>query len=430
MPKLTAAAVRAAKHPGSHGRPIRIADGDGLYMQITFAGARSWIFRYTIAGRERWAGLGSAELVSLAEARRLALECRRALAAGRDPIEERRAERRRRAPADRSFAAAARALLEAKRPGWRNPKHAAQWARTLEAYAFPVLGDLPVERIGTEQVLEVLRPIWTRVPETAQRLRQRIEAVLDWAVAHGWLPPGTPNPARWRGHLAALLPPPRRVKAVRHHPALPWPRMPAFWRALAERPGIAAAALRFAILTAARSGEVRLATWAEFDLEAAVWTVPADRMKARRTHRVPLAPEALAILETMRPLARGPGSLVFPGAVNGRPLSDMALSAVVRAMCFDGLEPGEPPRWRDPEGRAAVPHGVRATFKDWSRAHGWPDHLSEAALAHVDKDKVRAAYARGDLLEERRPMMAAWAKFVTGGASEAGTIVPRRVRAV
>ena len=414
MPGLTALAVRAAKHPGGHDRPIRLADGSGLYLQVTPNGARSWVFRYVANGRERYMGLGSAELVSLAEARRLALACRRTLAEGRDPIEEHRAERRRRAPADRTFTAAARALLEAKRSGWHNPKHAAQWANTLEVHAFPVLGPLPVDRIETEHVLAVLRPLWERTPETAQRLRQRIEAVLDYARAHGWIPPGRANPARWKGHLAALLPPPRRVKAVRHHPALPWQQMPAFWAALATRPGIAAAALRFAILTAARSGEVRVATWAEIDLEAAIWTVPAARTKARRTHRVPLAPEALALLEAMQPLARGPGSLVFPGAVAGRPLSDMSLSAVTRGMSFDGLAPGEPPRWRDPEGRAVVPHGFRATFKDWARAHGWPDHLSELALAHADKDKVRAAYARADLLEGRRPLMEAWVDYCLG----------------
>jgi integrase len=416
MPKLTVAAVRAARHPGTHGRPVRIPDGNGLYLQITPGGSRSWVFRYVRHGRERHMGLGAADLVSLAEARRLATEARRLLADGRDPIEERRAERRRRAAPDLTFAAAARALLAAKRSGWRNAKHAAQWAGTLETYAFPGLGALAVEKVETAHVLEVLRPVWTRAPETAQRLRQRIEAVLDFATAHGWLPSGAPNPARWRGHLAALLPPPRKVKPVRHHPALPWAHVPAFWAALAERPGIAAAALRFAILTAQRSGAVRLATWAELDLDAAIWTIPAAHMKAGRSHRAPLQPAALAIVEAMRPFARGPGSLVFPGAVRGQPLSDMSLSAVVRGMSSDGLAPGEPPRWRDPEGRAIVPHGFRSTFRDWTRASGWPDHLGELALAHADKDKVRAAYARGDLLEERRPMMAAWAAFVAGGA--------------
>jgi integrase len=284
-----------------------------------------------------------------------------------------------------------------------------------------------VAEIGTEDVLRVLRPLWRRVPETASRLRQRVEAVLDAARVRGWR--GGENPARWEGHLANELPPPRKVRRVRHRPALPWQRIGAFMAALAEREGTAALALRFAILTASRTGEVRGMRWAEVDLEAAVWMVPGERMKAGSTHRVPLGPAALAVLEAVRPLAKGPQSLVFPGARAGRPLSDMAVSEVVRRMNGGGAE-GEPrPRWRDHEGRAVVPHGFRSTFRDWAgetRPEG--REVVERALAHTVRDKAEAAYARSDLLEKRRPLMEAWGEQSARLPAEVVTLAARQAR--
>lgn len=416
MGKLTALSVKSLRHPGGARRPVRFPDGAGLYLQITPGGAKSWLFRYMFQGKEREMGLGpmgeAPGGVPLAKARQLAAAAKAVLRAGRDPIEDRqgarRAEQRAKAEAaERTFRMAALLLVEGKRAGWRNPKHGAQWIATLEAYAFPEVGSMPVADVDTAAVLRVLRPIWERVPETASRVRQRIEAVLDAAAVKGWR--AGENPARWKGHLAGELPQPRKVKRPVHRPALPWERMGEFMAALAEREGIAAQALRFAILTAARSGEVRGARWSEIDVQTAVWTVPGSRMKAGRTHRVPLSPAALAVLDVVRPLARGPGDLVFPGGRAGKPLSDMSLSEVVRRM-NEGGEPGAPPRWRDAEGRAAVPHGFRASFRMWAgetRPEG--REVVEMALAHTIKDKTEAAYARTDMLERRRPLMDAWA---------------------
>ena len=262
--------------------------------------------------------------------------------------------------------------------------------------------------VDTAAVLRVLRPVWERVPETASRVRQRIEAVLDAARVKGWRI--GENPARWKGHLAGELPQPGKVKRVEHRPALPWERMGEFIAALDERDGIAALALRFVILTAARSGEVRKMRWREVDLGAKVWTVPGERMKAGKTHRVPLSPAALEALETVRPLAKGAADLVFPSVRKNVPLSDMTLSEVVRRM-NEGGEPGARPRWCDAGGRAVVPHGFRASFRMWAgetRPEG--REVVEMALAHTIKDKAEASYARSDLLEKRRPLMDAWAE--------------------
>ena len=417
MGKLTAAAVRAAKCPSNSRRPVRFGDGNGLSLQVAPGDTKSWLFRYMLRGKAREMGLGPVgeppEGVPLAKARALAAEAKARLRAAHDPIAERQAARQAELKAkaeakEHTFRAAALALVESKRAGWRNPKHGAQWLATLEAYAFPEIGDLSVAEVDTAAVLRVLRPIWERVPETASRVRQRIEAVLDAARVKGWYT--GENPARWKGHLAGELPQPRKVKRVAHRPALPWERMGEFMATLVERDGISALALRFVILTAARTGEVRGMRWRELDLGAKVWTVPGDRMKAGRTHRVPLSPAALAVLETVRALAKGPADLVFPGGRANRPLSDMSLSEVVRRM-NEGGEPGAPPRWRDAEGRAVVPHGFRASFRMWAgetRPEG--REVVEMALAHSIKDKAEAAYARSDLLEKRRPLMDAWAE--------------------
>jgi len=421
---LTARAVANARHPGTHRRPVRIGDGGGLYLQIAPGGSKSWLFRFRLREKDREMGLGSADPdgrsggVTLAEARERAATARKLVREGVDPIEARQHEEAARqaaeeaaarAAAPRTFRDVAETFLADREGGWSNPKHRAQWEATLRSLAYPTLGALAVETIGTEEVLTVLRAIWTETPETASRLRGRIEAVLSFAKARGWRE--GENPARWRGHLDHMLANPRKVKRPEHRPALPWRDMPTFMAEMLKREGVAIHALAFAILTAARTGEVRLARWREIDRENRVWTVPAARMKARRVHRVPLSAAALAVLDAVAELARDGESLIFPSALRkNAPLSDMTLSAVVRRMNEDAG--GELPRWRDAEGRAVVPHGFRSTFRDWAgetRPEG--REVAEAALAHVIKGKAEAAYARSDLLERRRPLMDAWGEW-------------------
>ncbi|MXP63408.1 site-specific integrase [Roseomonas sp. M0104] len=421
---LTARAVANAKHPGTHKRPVRIGDGGGLYLQIAAGGSKSWLFRFRLREKDREMGLGAADPegrsggVTLAEAREKAATARKLMREGVDPIDARQDEAEARKAADaaatlaaspRTFKSVTEAFLTDREGGWSNPKHRAQWEATLRTLAFPALGKMPVERIGTEDVLNVLRGIWTQTPETASRLRGRIEAVLNFARVRGWRE--GENPARWRGHLDHMLANPRKVKRPEHRPALPWREMPAFMAAMLKREGVAIHALAFAILTAARTGEVRLARWREIDREQAVWTVPAARMKARKVHRVPLSPAALAVLDAVAPLAKEGESLIFPSAMReGAALSDMTLSAVIRRMNEEAG--GELPRWRDAEGRAVVPHGFRSTFRDWAgetRPEG--REVAEAALAHAIKGKAEAAYARSDLLEKRRPLMNAWGEW-------------------
>jgi integrase len=379
--KLTDRAVKAAA-PGRH------MDGTvrGLTLLVWPTGARSWVVRYQLNGKRRDMGLGPYPEVGLARAREKALEARRLVKEGLDPVAERgRAKRL-------TFKAAAEQLLESKRPGWRNAKHAWQWEATLKTLAFPTLGALDVKQVGTGDVLAVLRKIWTERPETASRVRQRIEAVLDYAAAIGARTGD--NPARWRGHLDHLLPKPGKVRQVRHHPALDWRDAPAFMAGLLKREGLGARALAFAILTAARSGEARGMIWGEVDDADSVWTVPAARMKAGKEHRVPLAAAARSLLG-----GRGePEALVFPSP-NGpaKPLSDMTLLAALRRMSRGDL----------------TVHGFRSTFRDWAgetTAH--PREVVEAALAHRLQDKAEAAYARGDLFAKRRRLMEDWAAYL------------------
>ncbi len=433
MPKLTAAFVRNQKCPSNSQRPVRFGDGSGLYLQVAPGDTKSWLFRFTLHGKAREMGLGPVGeppgAVSLADARRLAGEARALLRDGRDPIverQERKATLRREAleASERTFRAAAEAFVKTRAAGWKNEKHAAQWTATLEQHAFPVIGDMAVAKIGTDDVLRVLRPIWERVPETASRVRQRIEAVLDAAKVKGWRT--GENPARWKGHLAGELPAPAKVKRVAHRPALPWQQMAAFMEALNQRQGMAAKAVRFTILTATRTGEVRGMRWREVDLDAKVWTIPGERMKAGKLHRVPLSPAALAVLDDVRSLMKAPADLVFPSANGKTPLSDMALSMLVRSMACDSLAEGELPRWRDGEGRAVVPHGFRSTFRDWAgETRNDGRDVVEAALAHTIKDKAEAAYARSALLEKRRVLMDAWAEQCGRQSSEVVKLADR-----
>jgi integrase len=380
--RLSAAFVRAAAQGFW-------PDGDGLYLRVDDKGNRRWVFVSQKGGKRREMGLGSARAVSLADARTLAHEARQAILGGRDPIADRRtAEKVESRPL--TFGAAVNALLEAKESEWRNTKHRAQWRMTLTEYAKPLAGT-PVVAIDTESILSVLKPIWQTKPETASRLRGRIEAVLDYARAKGNLPHDRANPARWKSHLAHLLP--KRGKLSRgHHAAMAWRDVPAFLERLRERETVAARALEFTILTAARTSEVLGACWSEFDLEAKIWTVPARRMKAAREHRVPLSDAALTIVEKLTEAKAG--EFVFPGQRAGRPLSNMAFEMVLRRMNVK-----------------VTTHGFRSSFRDWcGDATRFPRELAEAALAHVIGDKSEQAYRRSDALERRQELMDAWAR--------------------
>jgi integrase len=386
--RLTAVAISKLKTAGYH------PDGAGLYLQLSTAGTKSWIVRYTLAGRPREMGLGSATVVTLAEARTRAQDARKLASEGVDPIDQRTAERRAQvatAARGRTFAEVSADYVEAHRAGWKNAKHAAQWKATLDTYAGPVLGAMTVDAIATEHVLKVLEPIWTEKHETATRLRGRIENVLDAAKVRG-LRDGE-NPARWRGHLDKLLPRISKKATVEHHAALPYAEIKTFTRDLRAQEGVAARALEFAILTAARTGEVIGARWEEIDLGARLWTIPAARMKAKAEHRVPLSPRALAILRTLAKARQG--DYVFPGMREGRPLSNMAMLVLLERM-----------------GRGAITvHGFRSTFRDWAAettAH--PHEVVEMALAHVIANKAEAAYRRGDLFKKRRLLMDEWAR--------------------
>jgi integrase len=373
------------------------ADGAGLYLRVTPAGARNWVLRYMLAGRPRWMGLGPLSLFGLAEARTRALDARRKRHDGIDPIEARRAERARQQLEEAkaiTFKECAESYIASHRAAWRNEKHKYQWKATLEQFVYPVMGELSVQAVDIGLVLKALEPIWTRKPETASRVRQRIENILDSTKARGYR--HGENPARWRGHLDKLLPARSKVRDVEHLAALPYAQLPAFLASLRKREAIAARGLEFLILTAARTGEVIGARWNEIDLLDKTWTVPAARMKAHREHRVPLSTRALEIVREMQS-ARG-DAYVFPGPKLTRPLSNMVFLMLLRRMGLDNL----------------TVHGFRATFKTWSSERTrFQNEIAEAALAHVIGDKVEQAYRRGDLFEKRRQLMQQWATFCT-----------------
>ncbi len=409
--KLTALGVGRDLPPGMHG------DGGGLYLRVQSVSgdrvAKSWLLRYRFAGKRRDMGLGQYPLVSLAEARRKADDARRQLAAGVDPIAAARAAAAT-ASGIPSFREAAEKYIAAHADSWRNPKHRQQWTNTLVTYAYPIIGGMSVADIAVGDVLRVLEPIWREKPETASRLRGRIETVIDWAIARDYRT--TENPARWRGRLQQLLPAKTKIRRVEHHAALPWREVPAFMAALREREGPSAACLEFAILTAARSGEVRGATWAEIDIAAATWSVPGARMKAGRDHRVPLSAAAVAVLERMLADYRAqheaqpaPDAYVFPGGRDRKPLSENATLALLQRMNRDDI----------------TTHGFRSSFRDWcAEATNYPREIAEAALAHSNKDRVEAAYMRGDHFEKRRRLMSDWAAFATTSTHADQTTAP------
>lgn len=397
--RLSALRVSKLKESGYYG------DGGGLYLQVSPACTKSWIFRFKLSGRAREMGLGSFNTITLADARELATKCRGQVFEGVDPIDARNAKKLEgnlKAAKAMTFAACAAAYINAHKASWKNAKHVQQWGNTISTYTGPVFGALPVQSLDTPLVMRVLEPMWNEKPETASRLRGRIESILDWATVSG-LRHGE-NPARWRGHLDALLPARSKVRAVRHHPALPYDEVGMFMQALHAETGVAALALAFLILTAARTGEVIGTKWGEIDLQQKIWSVPAERMKGKREHRVPLSLAALKILATLEQLRTS--DFVFPGGKAGKPLSNMAMLALLKRMERSDL----------------TAHGFRSTFRDWAAERtSYPREVAEAALAHAVGDKVEAAYRRGDLFEKRRRLMDEWAKHcgqpkVTGGA--------------
>ena len=392
--EMSALEVGRLTEPGNHA----VGAVAGLYLYINDAGARSWVLRAMVGGKRRHMGLGGFPDVTYAQAKEKARKARADIEAGIDPIAQRKSavsQLLAQQGQEKTFEQAAKGYLDSHGDSWRNPKHRAQWVSTLETYAFPVMGKLAVQDVALGHVLAVLEPIWKIKSETASRLRGRIENVLDWASARQYRTGD--NPARWKGCLDKLLPAPSKVKKVEHHRALPIDRLDGFLKTLRGINGMSARALEFAILTAARSGEVRGAAWSEIDLEAKVWTVPAERMKAGREHRVPLSGQVLSLLLQL-PRVSG-NDLVFPAPWGGQ-LSDMSLTAVMRRMEVD-----------------AVPHGFRSTFRDWAgESSNYPREVAEQALAHTLESKVEAAYRRGDALEKRRQMMQDWADFCFSAA--------------
>lgn len=403
---LTPLAVKNAK-PGRH------ADGGGLHLLVKDSGARSWVYRFMLAGKTRDVGLGPADgtgTITLAKARDKADALRVQVKAGTDPL----AERQREAAAARAaaqaaqiagvtFKAVAEAYIAANEGSWRNDKHRQQWRNTLASYVYPVMGDLPVADIGTAHVLKILEPIWKGKAETASRVRGRIETVLDAAKARGYRQ--GENPARWRGHIAQILP--ARTRLARgHHKAMPYEAIPAFVGAIRAREAMAALALEFVILTATRTSEALGATWAEVDLDKAIWTIPAVRMKAGKEHRVPLSPRAVEILEAVKPLGQ---DCLFPANKGGR-LSGMAMAMLLRRMKVD-----------------STVHGFRSGFRDWAAEQtGYAHEVCEMALAHVIGNKSEAAYRRGDLFEKRRRLMDDWATFCATIKAAGGEVTPIR----
>jgi integrase len=402
--RLSAIRVKTETKRGFH------ADGGGLYLQVSKFDTRSWVFRFTQNKRSREMGLGPLHTVSLAEAREEALRCRRLLREGIDPIEQRKALRGQvlaEAVKIMTFKACAEKYISTHSAGWKNVKHASQWTNTLTTYAYPVFGDLPVQSVDIGLVMKVLEPIWTTKTETAGRVRGRIEAILDWAKARKYRE--GENPARWKGHLDTLLPARSKVQKVKHHAALPYDDIGPFMDKLRQQNGISARGLEFAILTAARTGEVIKATWDEINFDKAIWVIPAERMKGDKEHRVPLSSAALNILAGLKETALN--NFVLPGMRRNTSLSNMAFLQLLKRMDRHDL----------------TAHGFRSTFRDWAAectAH--PHEVAEMALAHTVGNKVEAAYRRGDLFNKRVRIMDDWADFCMTVQDSSGKVIPIR----
>ncbi len=408
--RFTALFVKHIKRPG------KFPDGGNLYLKVrkstrkirTDAVTKSWLFRYSRFGKDTWLGLGPYPDVTLAEARDLATRERKKILQGIDPLTDKRARQIAvRTAHDNmlSFAECAELYVESQAPGWSNPKHVEQWRSTLKNLAGPIIGHLSVDQINTALIMRCIEPIWTTKTETASRLRGRIESVLDWSTVRGYRKGD--NPARWRGHLDKLLPRPSQVARVKHHAALPFTDIGAFTGQIREDAGIASRALEFTILTTARTNEVVRAQWSEIDLNRKIWIVPAERMKSKREHRVPLSAAALSALETVR----GRSNIyVFPGHTRHSHLSNAAMMQVLKRV-----------------GRSDVTvHGFRSTFRDWcAESTNYPSDVAEMALAHAVRDKTEAAYRRGDLLKKRARLMADWARYCSKPI-EPASVIPIR----
>lgn len=413
--ELSALDVKRLRHPGK-GINVTVAVGgvSGLLMQLTPNGGKTWILRSKIGDKRREIGLGGYPDVTLAQARERARQVKEALWRGEDPVEQKKAARASLAAAQKrglTFSDAVERYLEAKLAEFRNEKHKKQWRATLDTYAKPMIGNMLVSDIAVADIQRTLVPIWQEKTETASRLRGRIEAVLAWASVTGHRQ--GENPARWKNNLDAVLAKKGKIAEVENQPALSLTDIAPWFADLRKREGTAARALELLTLSASRSGEVRGATWAEFDLDAGLWTIPAARMKMKKEHRVALTPEAVAIVRSMPVVSE----FVF-AAPRGGQLSDMTLSAVMRRMQEAEVKAGRK-GWLDPRsGRPAVPHGLRSTFRDWAAERTeYPRELAEIALAHAVGDETERAYRRTDMLERRRAMMAAWSQFI-GGATD------------
>ena len=390
----SAKSVEAIKEVGYH------TCAKGLYLQVSKQGTKSWLFRYTspITKKRREMGLGSLDFVSLAEARQLAVDNKRLVIDGKDPIEERKQsqlQKQLEQARNLTFREVAEACIQSKSHGWKNAKHAQQWTNSLEAYVFPILGHLPISEVSTDLVLKILDPIWVTKAETASRVRQRIETIWDYGKARNYM--SGENPARLKGHLDKILSKTAKVKRVRHFPALPYNEIGSFVKELRTRSGYSALGLEFLILTAARTGEIIGAKWSEIDLEKAVWTIPSERMKAGVEHRVPLSSRAFEILESINS-NRNPEEYIFSGWKRNTGLSNNAFLALLKKM----------------ERSDITTHGFRSCFRDWAaeEAYQFSNETIELALAHTITNKVEAAYRRGDQLERRRELMAEWGKFI------------------
>ena len=404
--KLTALQVNKLSKPGLHG------DGGGLTLQITKTGAKSWLFRYMLNGKAFGMGLGPTHTVSLAEARQKALEARKLLVEGVNPLQAKKKQQEDKAlerARMMTFDQCATAYIGAHKASWRNVKHGEQWTNTLATYASPVFGSLPVAEVDTGLVVKCLSDIWESKNETASRLRGRIEAVLGWATTSGYR--SGENPARWRGHLENLLATISKAGRTKHHPSLPWQQIGAFMKELRQREGVAARALEFTILTACRSGEVRGARWNEIDFAERLWTIPATRMKAKREHQVPLSDSALALLKSLPQ----DSEIVFAGTKD-QVLSDMSLTAVLRRM-----NSGDTPQWVDAASDNITVHGFRSTFRMWAaETTAYPREVAEHALAHQLPDVVERAYQRGTQFAKRIALMDDWGAFCKQDRAYAG----------
>ncbi|CDG55188.1 MULTISPECIES: tyrosine-type recombinase/integrase [Halomonadaceae] len=394
MGKLTTKGVQKLVKESNHGMTN---DGDGLYLKIGKGGGASWIYRFRWNGRLRDMGLGSYADKTLSNARESAAENRKLVKQGIDPLAVREQKNEKKSVTVTVTHCAAR-YIQSHRRSWRNAKHARQWVSTLKTYVRPVIGNLPVEEVTTQDILKILTPIWTVKNETAKRVQGRIENILDFAAAHEYR--DQVNPARWRGHLDKLLAKPSRVQKVNHHPAMPYDQVATFIGSVQLYKSMSSKALLFLILTATRTSEVLNAEWKEIDIGKATWQIPAERMKANREHRVPLSKQAIDLLLS---LSRVKGnSFIFPGMKAGRPLSNMSLLQFMRGLGYG------------PSGEKGnyVPHGFRSSFRDWTgEVTSYPRDVAEMALAHAIENKVEAAYRRGDLFEKRRAMMQHWADY-------------------